>query len=65
MSGSVESVPRNACVHRPRFTLSSKKVLGNGVRTHAKLQGKNPLAQRRFKPAMLHHAGQGAQHTTD
>ena len=52
---------------RPRFILSSKRVLGKGVRTHVYSKGKFPLpeAQRRVELVTLQHAGQRAQHTTD
>ena len=53
---------------RPRFMLSSEGVRG-GMESETMLTPteKSPLleAQRRFKPATLHHAGQRAQHTID
>ena len=42
MSGSFESVRWNACMHRPRFILSSERVLGNEVRTNVNSMGKSP-----------------------
>ena len=50
----------------PQFIFSSKRALGNGVITHVNCKGKTPPpeAQRRVEPAMLHHAGSRAQHTT-
>ena len=69
MSGSLESMRWNACVHRPYLGLHShlKKVLGNGVRGHVNSKVKIPStrAQRRVELVTLHHAGQPAQHTTD
>ena len=68
MSGSFKFMRWNAGLQtRPRFILSSERVLGNGVRTHVKSREKSPLrgAQRSVKPATLHHAGQLAQHTTN
>ena len=70
MSGSIESVHWNACVHKLDLGLYShlKEFWGNGVRTHANSKGKKspqPEAQKRIEPATLHHAGLGAQYTTD
>ena len=53
MSGSFESVRRNACVHRLDLGLYSypKGFWGNGVRNHVNSKGKKsllPEAQRRF-----------------
>ena len=44
MSGSFESVQRNACVHRIELGLYShpKKFFGNKVRIHANSKGKIP-----------------------
>ena len=52
---------------RPRFTLSSKRGLGYGVRTHVNSKGKSPLleAERRVELVKLHHTEQQAQHTTN
>ena len=56
---------------RPRFILSSERVLGEWSQNPCYLQGKNPLywgnnpPQSRIKPMTLHHAGQRAQHTTN
>ena len=57
---------------RPQFMLSPKRVGGRGgggmeSDTMLTPRGKSPLpeAQRRVEPAMMHHAGQRAQHTTD
>ena len=69
MSGSVESVRGNACVHRLDRSLYShpKEFFGNEVGTHVNSKGKIPSteAQRRMEPTTLHHAGQPAQHTTN
>ena len=52
---------------RPRFILSSERVLGNGVRTYVNSKGKirsiGKNSQRRIEPMTLHQAGQQAQHT--
>ena len=42
MSGSLESMQWNACMHRLDFRLYShlKEFLGNGVRTHVNFMGK-------------------------
>ena len=68
MSGYFEPVRWNACVHRLDLGLypHPKEFLGSGVRTHinCKETSRLPEAQRRVKPATLHHAGQQAQHTT-
>ena len=44
MSGSFESMQRNACVHRLDLGLYShpKEFVGNGVRTHVNSKGKIP-----------------------
>ena len=44
VSGSLESIRWNACVHRLDLSLycHQKKVLGNGVRTHLKSKGDKP-----------------------
>ena len=69
MSGSFESVPWNACVHRldPGLFSHPKEILGNGVRTQLTPREQCCLleAQRRIKTTTLHHAGQQVQHTTD
>ena len=72
MPGSFEFVRWNACVLRLDLGLYShpKEFWGNGIRNHAKSQGKNPLywktsPQKRIEPMTLHHAGQWAQHTTN
>ena len=46
MSGSFESVPWNAYVHRLDLGLysHSKELLGDGVRTHGNSKGKIPSA---------------------
>ena len=64
MSGSLESVRWNACVHRLDLGLYShpKEFLGNGVRTYATSKGKNSP---QIEPTTLHQAGQPAQHTTN
>ena len=48
MSGSLESVRWNACVHRLDLGLYShpKKLLGNGVRTHDNSKGKIPSTRK-------------------
>ena len=45
---------------RPQFILSSKRVLGNGVRSQANSKEKSPLweAERKVELSKLHHAGQ-------
>ena len=62
MSGSFESVRRNACVHRLDLGIySHPKEFGvNGVRNHVHSKGKFPLleAQSRSEPVTLHHTGQ-------
>ena len=52
---------------RPRFILSSERVLGNGVRTQVNSKGKSLLleAQKRIESMPLHQAGQRSQHTID
>ena len=69
MSGSFESVQRNACVHRLNLGLHShpKEFRGNGVRAHVNSKGKTPLpeTQRRMEPVTLQPAEQQAQHTTN
>ena len=53
---------------RPRFILSSERVLGEWSKNPCNFQlQKSPLpeAQRRCEPATLHHTGQQAQHTTN
>ena len=52
------------------YTLIRKSFGGNGVRTYANSQGKNPLyrkncPQRWIEPTMLHQTGQQAQHITN
>ena len=71
MSGSLESVHGNACVHRLDLGLYShlKEIWRIGVRTHVNSRGKilstgKKFPQRRMEPTMLHQAGQQAQHTT-
>ena len=54
MSGSLESVRWNACVHRLRLGLYShpKEFSGNGVRTHVNSKGKIPsTGKNRFRGA--------------
>ena len=69
MSGSSESVQRNACTNRPDLGLYSRPKEFWGMESDPMLtpREKSPLpeAQRRLKPMMLPHAGQRAQHTTD
>ena len=69
MSRSFEYVWWNACVHRLDLSLycHPKEFGWNGVRTNANSRQKSPLlkAQRRTKPATIHHAGQQVQCTTD
>ena len=65
MSGFFESMQwLYMCAQtKPRFILSSERVLGNGVRTHVNSQGKKsplPEAQRRVEPVILNTAGQRA-----
>ena len=52
---------------RPRFILSSERVLGMEPESMLTQSKKSPLleAQWRVKPVTFHHAGQGAQHTID
>ena len=49
------------------YTLMRKSVFREQSPIHVNSKGKSPLpeAHRRIEPAMLHHAGQRAQHTTD
>ena len=61
MSGSFESVPWNACMHRLDLGLCSllKEFWGNGVKTHVNSKGKIPstgkkFSQRRIEPKTLH-----------
>ena len=65
MSGSLESVRRNACVRdqTPVYTLIRESFEAK----KSESKGKSPLpeAQRRIEPTTLHHAGQRDQHTTD
>ena len=71
MSGSLEFVWWNACVHRLDIGLySHPKEFGEYSQNPCKLQGKSPLhgkdfPQRRIEPTTLHQAGQQAQHTTN
>ena len=69
MSGSLESVRWNACVHGPDLGLYShpKEFGGNGVRTHVNPKGKisSTGGSEGCQTATLHHVGQRAQHTTD
>ena len=62
MSGSLESMRWNACVHRldPSVHSHPKEFLGNRVRTHVNSKGKIPShgGSEEFEPATLHHAGQ-------
>ena len=67
MSGSLESVRWNSCVHRLDLGSYShlKEFLGNGVRTHVNSNGKIPSTgenspQRKIEPTTLHQAGQRA-----
>ena len=48
MSGSLESVRWNACVHRLNLDSYShlKEFLGNGVRTHVNSKGKIPSTEK-------------------
>ena len=66
MSGSLESVPWNACVHRLDLGLYShpKEFWGN-VRPMLTQREKSPLAEaQRIEPTTPHHTGQHAQHTS-
>ena len=72
MSGSFESVQQNANVHRLDLGLYSHPKIETsfgGMESELMLtpREKSPLpeAQRMIEPMTLHHAGQGAQHTTD
>ena len=54
--------------NRPRFIVSSERIVRNRVRIHVNSKRKNPLYQmppKRVEPMMLHHVGQQAQNTTD
>ena len=72
VSGSFR-VPAMECMctqTRPRFVLSSGRVLGEWSQNPCYLQGKNPLCrrnspQRRRERRTLHQVGQRAQHTTN
>ena len=67
-SGCFESVRWNACVHRPDLSLYSHPKEFWGMESGPMLtpgeKSPRPEAQK-FKPAMLHHAGQQAKHATD
>ena len=69
MSGSVEPPWRNACVHRLDLHLYSYLKEFQGKESEPTLTPReiSPLleAHRKVEPAMLHHAGQQAKHTTD
>ena len=56
-------------MHRLDLSLYShpEEFWGNRVINHVNSKGKChlPEAHRRFEPAMLHHAGQQVQHTTE
>ena len=69
MSGSLESVPWNACVHRLDLGLYSYLKSFGGIVSETKLTAREkspvPEAQRRFEPVTLHHTRQPAQLTTD
>ena len=69
MSGSFQSVPWNACVHRIDLSLYSHPKEFWGMESEPKLtpREKSPLmeADRRVEPAQLRHTGQGTPHTTN
>ena len=55
---------------RPRFILSSERILGEWSQNLCQLQGRNPLYWENFssegdEPMTLHQAGQWAQYTTN
>ena len=70
MSGSLEPVRCNACVHISDlglYYLMQKSFTGMGSESMLTPKENSPLPEdrRRDKPATLHRAGQGAQQTTD
>ena len=68
MSGSLESLRPNVCVHRLEIGLYSHPKEFKGMESEPMLTPREksflPEAQRRVEPGTLHQAGQPAQHTS-
>ena len=62
MSGSLESMPWNACSHKLDLSLYSHPEEFGGIKSETRSTPREksslPEAQRRAEPMLLHHAGQ-------